>query len=102
MTDPVFGWTMRNDARHVIFGTRTSYDHPHTGTFAAGETVILRTDFEMRLAASRYTLSPFVARPGSGDDIVDAREDLASVLVHSTRFTGGVVDLAQKFEVIRR
>jgi ABC-2 type transport system ATP-binding protein len=73
----------------------------HTGTFAAGETVVARTGFEMRLAGNRYTLSPSVARAGAGADIVDIREDMATLLVHSTRISGGLVDLEQAFEVQR-
>ena len=56
----------------------------------------------MRLAGNRYTLSPVDrARAASGGDIVDVREDLATLLVHSTRITGGVVDLEQSFEICR-
>jgi hypothetical protein len=84
----------------VVVST-TLYDHPHTGRFRAGETVVLRTLFIMRLAAGRYTLSPSVASPGSGSDVLDAREDMAGLLVHSSRHTGGVVDLEQVFEVQR-
>ena len=54
-----------------------------TGAFAAGESVVVRTGFAMRLAGNRYTLSPSVARAGTGMDIVDVREDLATLLVHS-------------------
>jgi ABC-type polysaccharide/polyol phosphate transport system ATPase subunit len=102
VTDPVFGWTLRNEARHAIFVTTSFYEQPHTGSFAAGETVIVRTGFVMRLASSRYTLSPYVARAARAEAVIDIREDLASLLVHSTRHTGGVVDLEQNFEVIRR
>ena len=56
----------------------------------------------MRLAGNRYTLSP-VGRPrGRGADVVDVREDLASLLVHATRTTGGVVDLEQVFDLEAR
>ena len=55
----------------------------------------------MRLAGNRYTLSPSIARAGSGADIVDVREDLVSMLVHTTRTSGGVVDLEQVFDLRR-
>jgi ABC-type polysaccharide/polyol phosphate transport system ATPase subunit len=101
MEDPIFGWALRNDAGQTVFVTSSHYDHACTGSFSAGETVVVRTGFAMRLAGNRYTLSPSVARAGAGQDVVDVREDLATLLVHSTRITGGVVDLEQIFEVRR-
>jgi hypothetical protein len=47
-------------------------------------------------------LSPSIARAGSGADVLDVREDLVSLLVHSPRSSGGVVDLEQVFSVERR
>jgi ABC-type polysaccharide/polyol phosphate transport system ATPase subunit len=99
--DPIFGWSLRNEARQTIMATSTSYDHPHTGTFKAGETVVVKIGFSMRLAASRYTLSPSVARAGAGEAVLDVREDLTSLIVHATRSTGGVVDLEQVFNLER-
>ena len=101
MTDPIVGWTMRNLAGDAVFATSTQYDHPHTGEFRAGETATFRIGFPMRLAGNRYTLSPYVARSGAGRDVLDAREDMTSLLVHSTRITGGVVDLEQVLEIRR-
>ena len=101
MTDPIVGWTMRNLAGDAIFATSTQYDHPHTGDFAAGETAEFRIGFPMRLAGNRYTLSPYVARSGAGNDVIDARQDMTSLLVHSTRVTGGAVDLEQVLEIRR-
>ena len=62
----------------------------------------MRIGFAMRLAGNRYTLSPSVAREGAGTDIVDIREDIVSLLVHTTRSSGGVVDLEQVFELEAR
>jgi ABC-type polysaccharide/polyol phosphate transport system ATPase subunit len=101
MTDPIFAWALRNEAGHLIFASSSLYLEPHTGTFKAGDTVRVRTGFWMRLTASRYALSPQVARAGAGSDVLDMREDLVTVLVHATRSTGGVVDLEQVFEVER-
>jgi ABC-type polysaccharide/polyol phosphate transport system ATPase subunit len=101
MTDPIFAWALRNEAGLTVFATSSHYDHRETGTFAAGETIVLRVGFQMRLAGNRYTLSPSVARAGAGHDVVDVREDLVSVLVHTTRTTGGVVDLEQVFDLRR-
>ncbi len=101
MTDPIFAWALRNEAGVTVFATSSMFDHRQTGSFAAGETVVVRVGFPMRLAGNRYRLSPSVARSGSGADIVDVREDFVSMLVHSTRTSGGVVDLEQVFDVRR-
>ena len=93
---------MRNDSGQTVFVTSSHYDNPKTGAFSAGESVVVRTGFAMRLAGNRYTLSPSVARAGTGMDVVDVREDLATLLVHSTRVTGGVVDLEQVFDLQRQ
>ena len=102
MLDPVFAWAMRNDSGQTVFVTSSHYDNPNTGAFSAGDSVVVRTGFAMRLAGNRYTLSPSVARAGTGMDVVDVREDLATLLVHSTRVTGGVVDLEQVFDLQRQ
>jgi hypothetical protein len=39
-----------------------------------------------------------VARRGTGADALDLREDVASLLIHSGPFTGGVVNLPHRFE----
>ena len=101
MTDPIFAWALRNEAGLTVFATSSRFDHRETGTFAAGETVVVRVGFPVRLAGNRYTLSPSVARAGSGADVVDVREDLVSMLVHTTRTSGGLVDLEQVFDLRR-
>jgi ABC-type polysaccharide/polyol phosphate transport system ATPase subunit len=101
MQHPIFSWSLRNEAGYNVLATSTRFDHRETGTYEAGETVEVRIGFPVRLAGNRYTLSPAVAREGSGQDIVDSREDFVSLLVHSTRHSGGLVDLEQVFEVRR-
>jgi ABC-type polysaccharide/polyol phosphate transport system ATPase subunit len=102
MTDPIFAWSLRNEAGLTVFATSSRFDNRETGTFAAGETVVVRVGFPMRLAGNRYTLSPSVARAGSGQDVVDVREDLVSMLVHTTRTSGGMVDFEQVFDLRRQ
>ena len=43
-----------------------------------------------------------MARAGAGDDALDLREDLASLIVHGTRVTGGIADVPHTIEVERR
>lgn len=101
LEDPIFGWTLRALTGETVMVATTQYDNPHTGAFKAGTTAQVRIGFPMRFRAGQYTLSPVMARQGSGADIVDERENLASVLVHSTRSTGGIVDLEQVLEIRR-
>ena len=101
MTDPIFGFALRNEPRHVVVASSTRWENQHTGTFRAGETVRIRIGFAMRLAPSRYTLSPSVSAAGTGEDVLDLREDMATLIVHSTRHTGGVVDPEQVIELER-
>jgi hypothetical protein len=53
------------------------------------------------LANGRYDLTPTVARAGSGADALDLREDLASVMVHGSRPSDGIVDIPHSLEVER-
>ena len=100
MTDPIFAWALRNEAGLTVFATSSHYDHRESGTFAAGETIVLRVGFQMRLAGNRYTLSPSIAHRGLGADLIDVRQDLVTLLVHSSTITGGVVDLEQSFAIV--
>jgi hypothetical protein len=62
----------------------------------------VRIAFENWLAPSRYDATPSVARPGADHDALDIREDLASLLVHGTRMTGGIADVPHQIGVTRR
>jgi ABC-type polysaccharide/polyol phosphate transport system ATPase subunit len=99
--DPVFGWTLHNESGHAVIVSDSTFHEPRSGRFRAGETVLARTGFAMRLAASRYTLTPFVGRPDRPDGPLDVRPEMTSLLVHSIRSSGGVVDPEQVFEVRR-
>jgi ABC-type polysaccharide/polyol phosphate transport system ATPase subunit len=99
LTDPIFGVTLRNDVGHTVFATTTALDHGPTGSFGAGESTVVRMRFENWLTASRYSLTPSVAMNGRGDNAVDLREDLATLLVHGGHFTGGVATFPHGFEV---
>jgi ABC-type polysaccharide/polyol phosphate transport system ATPase subunit len=101
LTDPIFGITLRNDVGHTVFATTTALDHGPTGTFRAGESTIVRMRFENWLTASRYSLTPSVAANGRGDNAIDLREDLATLLVHGGHFTGGVASFPHGFELRR-
>ncbi len=99
--DPVFALTLRNDAGHTVFATSTQWTDSATGRFEAGEVAIMRVGVAAWFAASRYRATPSVARAGSGADTLDVREDAASVILHSTRSTGAVLDPPHTLELER-
>jgi hypothetical protein len=98
---PVFGVSLRNEAGLTVFATTTQWSHPETGVFEAGELVTVRVGLDAWFGPGRYRVSPSVARQGSGADTLDLREDMASVILHSTRDGGGTVDPPHRFEIER-
>jgi ABC-type polysaccharide/polyol phosphate transport system ATPase subunit len=99
--EPIVGITLRNDVGATVFATSTALDSVSMGSFAPGETATVRLEFENWMTASHYTVTPSIARAGTGADALDLRPDLASLLVHGGHFTGGVTDLPHSFEVRR-
>ena len=63
---------------------------------------VVRLRFENWLTASRYSLTPSVARNGRGDYAIDVRDNVAELLVHGGHFTGAAVRLPHGFELERR
>jgi hypothetical protein len=61
----------------------------------------VRIGLDAWFGRGRYRVSPSVARRGSGDDTLDLREDMASVLLHSTRDSGGTTDPPHRIEIER-
>ncbi len=99
--DPVFAVTLRNEAGHTVLIVRSGTDGRPTGRYEAGETAVIRTGFEAWLAPSRYAVSPSVARPGAGADVLDSREDATSFIVHGAHAGGGILDLPFDLDVER-
>jgi ABC-type polysaccharide/polyol phosphate transport system ATPase subunit len=100
--DPIFAVSVRNQPRHTVFATSTMWSGEPTGRFEAGDEVRVRIAFDNWLAPSRYDATPSVARAGGGDDALDLREDLASLVVHGARMSGGIADVPHTIEVVRR
>ena len=100
--EPIFAVSIRNEPRHTVFATSTRWTGQPTGSFAAGDEVRVRIAYENWLAPSRYDATPSVARAGAGEDALDLREDLASLMVHGTRMTGGIADVPHEIGVTRR
>jgi ABC-type polysaccharide/polyol phosphate transport system ATPase subunit len=99
--EPIFALSLRNQPRHTVFATSTRWTGQATGAYAAGDHVRVRIAFDNWLAPSRYDATPSVARPGAGEDALDLREDLASLMIHGTRTTGGIADVPHTIAVDR-
>jgi hypothetical protein len=101
ITDPIFAFNLLNEPRHTVFATTSEWSSGPSGSFAAGESVVARVRFDNWLAPMRYTMTPSVARAGSGADAIHLREDLATIVVHGDRVTGGIADVPHEFSVRR-
>jgi ABC-type polysaccharide/polyol phosphate transport system ATPase subunit len=99
--DPLFSFHLRNEARHVVFATGSTVHMASTGSFAAGEEVVLRVAMDNWFPPGRYDFSPTVAREGGGADVLDLREDLATLMIHGTRHSGGVIEVPHTLEIER-
>jgi ABC-type polysaccharide/polyol phosphate transport system ATPase subunit len=92
MNDAVFAATLRTELGHTIVVARSD-QHGHTsGPFKAGESVIARFDLPSWLTPSRYTLTPSVAREGTGESALALVEDMASIVIHGST-SGGILEL---------
>ena len=101
LDDPIFAFNLINEPRHTVFATTSEWSDGPSGHFDAGETVTVRVAFDNWLAPMRYTLTPSIARAGMGADALDLREDLASIVVHGARVTGGIADVPHEFAIER-
>ena len=102
ISDPIFGFTLRNEVGSTVFATTTRQGHGQTGQFLPGQTTVAKLTFENWLTPSRYMLTPSIARDGAGAHALDLREDIASIVVHGGVFTGGIVSLPHCFEFTTR
>jgi hypothetical protein len=99
--NPIFALTLRNDARATVLVIRTDWRHGETGDFAAGDRAVATFQFDNVLGPSRYSLTASVARDGAESDALDLCEDLATLVVHATVYSGGVVDIPHQIAVER-
>jgi ABC-type polysaccharide/polyol phosphate transport system ATPase subunit len=101
LDDPVFAATLRNELGHTIVVARSDQHGATSGGFHAGETVVARFAMPSWLTASRYTLTPSLARAGTGADALVVAEDMASVLIHGAA-TGGILEMPVEVRIQRR
>jgi ABC-type polysaccharide/polyol phosphate transport system ATPase subunit len=99
--DPHFGVTLIDGEHHLVFAASSVWDAQATGQFAPSESVTLRVTFENWLAPGRYYAAASIARRGSGQDVLDYRDQLVSLIVSGTRPGGGLVDLPHELVIER-
>jgi ABC-type polysaccharide/polyol phosphate transport system ATPase subunit len=92
LLDPVFAATLRTELGHTIVVARSDQHGGSSGSFKAGESAIATFAIPNWLTSSRYTLTPSVAREGTGEDALALVEDMTSILVHGTT-SGGILEL---------
>jgi len=100
LNDPVFAATLRTELGHTIIVARSDQHGRESGTFKVGEAVIVKFDLPNWLTPSRYTLTPSLAREGTGESAIALVEDMASVMVHGTA-SGGILELPVELEIKR-
>jgi ABC-type polysaccharide/polyol phosphate transport system ATPase subunit len=101
VADVVFGVTLRNEVRHTTFVPTSGWE-PLAGPFGPGDRLLVRLGFENWLAPNRYTLTPTVATTDPEYQVLDQRQDVATLLVESPFRTGGTVDIPTSLEIERR
>ena len=90
--DPVFAVTLRTELGHTIVVARSDQHGHSSGSFKTGENVVARFAIPNWLTASRYMLTPSLAREGTGDAALALVTDMASIVIHGSA-TGGILEL---------
>jgi ABC-type polysaccharide/polyol phosphate transport system ATPase subunit len=97
--DPVFGAVVTDERHRVVFAATSASSESPSGSFAAGQEVTVRLRFRNVLASGRYFASPQVAYRGTGQQLLDHRENGATVIVTGGREGAGAVDLPHSVEI---
>jgi ABC-type polysaccharide/polyol phosphate transport system ATPase subunit len=95
-----FGVSITDAQNRNVFTTSTTYMGQRTGPLAAGEELELTVQFENRFAPGRYFATPLVASE-SDAQLMDLREQFATVVVTGQRRSGGLVDLQHEISFER-
>ncbi len=98
--DPVFAATLRTELGHTIVVARSDQHGGSSGSFQAGHTAVARFSIPPWLTPSRYTLTPSLAREGTGADALALVEDMTSVVIHGTT-SGGILELPVEVRIER-
>ena len=97
--DPVFGAVVTDERHRVVFAATSASSESRSGSFAAGQEVTVRLKFHNVLASGRYFASPQVAYRGTGQRLLDHRENAATTVVTGGREGAGTIDLPHSVEI---
>jgi ABC-type polysaccharide/polyol phosphate transport system ATPase subunit len=100
LENPVFAATLRTELGHTIVVARSDQHGGSSGSFKAGETAVATFAIPNWLTSSRYTLTPSVAREGTGENALALVEDMTSILVHGAT-SGGILELPVEVRIER-
>ena len=101
LVDPVFAATLRTEIGHTIIVARSDQRGEHSGSFDAGDTVTVRFAVPNWLTSSRYTLTPSIAREGTGAEALALVEDMATIMIHGSS-TGGILEVPIEMRIERQ
>ena len=99
--DPSASVYVLNEEHKAILVANTSVDSEHTGSFRAGEEVVISFTFDNVLAPGRYSPMFTLAHRGSGLDLMDRFEGAFSFVVTATAAQGGLVDVPVRAAITR-
>jgi hypothetical protein len=97
--DPVFGAVVSDERHRLVFAATSASSETASGSFAADQEVTVRLRFHNVLASGRYFASPQVAYRGTGQRLMDHRENAATVVVSGGREGAGTIDLPHSVEI---
>jgi ABC-type polysaccharide/polyol phosphate transport system ATPase subunit len=92
LLNPVFAATLRTELGHTIVVARSDQHGGASGSFKAGESAIATFAIPNWLTPSRYTLTPSLAREGTGENALTLVEDMTSIMITGTS-SGGILEL---------
>jgi ABC-type polysaccharide/polyol phosphate transport system ATPase subunit len=99
MEHPSVGVAVEAEDRRMVFGANTIWGNERTGVYRPGDRATVTLRFRNQFAASRYYVSPAVAKRGSGLELADQRVRFRSFVSTASVVTGGVVDFDYDMEL---
>jgi ABC-type polysaccharide/polyol phosphate transport system ATPase subunit len=99
--DPIVEVAFVDDHRQVVFAANSRLGADALGAVEPGDVIDVAVRFTVPFRPGRYFATPKVAYSGAGAQLMDARQDLVSLVVTGTRSAGGVVDIPHEFTVRR-
>jgi ABC-type polysaccharide/polyol phosphate transport system ATPase subunit len=100
LQDPVFAATLRTELGHTIVVARSDQHGGSSGSFRAGQSAIATFAIPNWLTPSRYTLTPSLARQGTGKNALALVEDMTSIVIHGNA-SGGILELPVEVRIER-